>query len=89
MEESEPQYIGRAFSLQDFDEDTTDRPFNVSLTLTEAVDGSNIEGLLFDTSDTGVMVYSRYSTSEPFVIEYVLTGSNNFSEYQQVSSSTY
>lgn len=77
-------YVGRSFSLQDFDsEDTTDFAFNVSLTMIEAVDGTEKEGLLFNTSGTGITVY--HSTFDPFIIQYTLTGSNSYSEYQQVS----
>ena len=86
VEESEPLYIGREFSLQDFDDgDMTGAPFNVSLTLTEAVDGTENEGLLFTTTGTEVVIHSSYSSSDPFVVEYVLTGSSSFSEYQQVN----
>ena len=58
--------------------------FNVSLTLTQAVDGSESEGLLFNTTNTGVTVYP--SLADPSTIEYVLTGSNSYSAYQQVSN---
>ena len=51
----------------------------------EAVDGSESEELLFNTTNTGVTVYS--TLADPTTIEYVLTGSNSYSAYQQVSSS--
>ena len=85
IEETDPSYIARLFYLQDFDSnDTTEFMFNVSLTLMQAIDGSESEGLLFNTTNTGVTVYP--SVANPSTIEYVLTGSNSYSEYQQVSN---
>ena len=85
IEETDPSYIGRSFYLQDFDsDDTTEFMFNVSLTLMEAVDGSENEGLLFNTTSTGVTVY--LSLADLSTIEYVLMGSNSYSAYQQVSN---
>ena len=84
MEESSLVYIGRSFYLRDFDsDDETDSAFNVSLTLMEAVDGIENEGLVFDTSGTGVSVYR--SVTDQYISQYVLSGSNSYSEYQQVS----
>ena len=84
VEESGLVYIGRSFYLQDFDsDDETDSAFNVSLILTEAVDGIENEGLVFDTIGTGVSVYR--SVTDQYTFQYTLTGSNSYSEYEQVS----
>ena len=83
VEEMPPEYIGRSFYLQDFDsDDVTDFAFNVTLTMVQAVDGTENEGLLFSSSGTGVTVY--HSVVDPFIIQYTLSGSNSYSEYQQV-----
>ena len=77
-------YIGRSFYLRDFD--SSDQPgteFNVSLTLMQAVDGIEEEGLLFNTAGTGVSVYP--SVIDQYTFQYVLAGGSNYSEYQQVS----
>ena len=65
----------------------TEFVFNVSLTLMEAVDGSDYEGLSFNTTGTSITVYQ--SVSGPFIIEYVLCGSNSYSEYQRVSDTLF
>ena len=84
LEESGLVYIGRSFYLRDFDsDDETDSAFNVFLTLMEAVDGIENEGLVFDTSGTGVSVYR--SVTDQYIFQYVLSGSDSYSEYQQVS----
>ena len=83
VEESDPTYIGRSFYLRDFDsDDQRDSGFNVSLTLREAVDGIENEGLLFDTNGTEVSIYR--SVIDQYTFQYLLTGSNSYSEYQQV-----
>ena len=85
MEESGLVYIGRSFYLIDFD--SSDQPgseFNVSLNLMEAVDGIENEGLVFDTTGTGVSVYR--SMTGQYSFQYILAGSNSYSEYQQVSN---
>lgn len=85
IEETDPSCIGRSFYLQDFDSnDTTEFMFNVSVSLMQAFDGSENEGLLFNTTNTGVTVYP--SLADMSTIEYVLTGSSSYSEYQQVSN---
>lgn len=84
MEESGFVYIGGSFYLQDFDsDDQPDSEFNVSLTLTQAVDGIENEGLVFNTAGTGVSVYR--SMAGQYTFQYVLAGGSNYSEYQQVS----
>ena len=85
QEETPPEYIGRSFYLQDFDsDDMTDFEFNVTLTMMQVVNGAENEGLLFNTTDTGVTVYQ--SVLDRFVIQYTLTGSSTYSEYQQVNN---
>ena len=82
-EESPPLSIGAAFTLDDFD---TPLPANVSLltlTLSNRVDGVD-EGLTLNTSGTGVTV-AMEMTSVDFTSVYVLSGAENYSEYQQVS----
>ena len=84
VEESGLMYIGGSFYLRDFDsDDQPDSEFNVSLALTQAVDGIEDEGLVFNTAGTGVSVYR--SVADQYTFQYVLAGSNNYSEYQQVS----
>lgn len=84
VEESGLVYIGKSFYLRDFDsEDQPGSEFNVSLTLMQAVDGIENEGLVFDTTGTGVSVY--HSMTEEYTFQYVLFGGNSYSEYQQVS----
>lgn len=85
MEESGLVYIGGSFYLRDFD--SSDQPgseFNVSLNLMEAVDGIENEGLVFDTTGTGVSVYR--SMTGQYSFQYILAGSNSYPEYQQVSN---
>ena len=88
VEESGLVYIGRSFYLRDFDsDDQPDSEFSVSLTLMQAVDGIEEEGLVFDTAGTGVTVY--YSMIDQYTFQYILAGGSSYSEYQLVSNKKY
>ena len=88
VEESGPVYIGRSFYLRDFDDsDQPDSEFNVSLTLMQAVDRVENEGLIFSTAGTGVSVHQR--VIDQYTFQYDLAGGNSYSGYQQVSNEVF
>ena len=63
--------------------------FAVSVTFSQAVDGIEHEGLLFDTSGTEVTVEVTPPTElDRFTIVYTLQGSDNYTTYQSVRSLT-
>lgn len=87
IEESPPIPLAEMFGLMDFDSsDVTAIPFTVVVTIIDAADGMEIEGLLFDVTGTDVTV-SPPAEQGRFAFSYTLEGSNNYSMYQSVSSS--
>ena len=83
-EESPPIPVAQAFNLTDFDSsDFVGRLFAVTVTLSEAVDGMEYEGLSFDTTGTNVTVTA--TEQGQFGIAYTLEGSDTYSTYQSVS----
>ena len=87
-EEFPPISVAEAFVLADFDsEDTVDDLFDVVVTLVNAVDGGEYEGLLFDnTTEPNITISPPYHQENEFTISYTLEGSDNYSVYQNVSS---
>ena len=85
-EESPPVSVAMSFGLMDFDTEMLPAVnFTVVLTLSDAVDGREYEGLLFDTMGTGItFTVSPVSDEDPFTITYTLQGSNNYTDYQNV-----
>ncbi len=84
IEESDPLAIAESFYLRDFDSpDTNNANLDLTVTLTNAVDGSN-EGLMFYTDGTGIIVDAVVNAQE-FSIQYVLSNATSYIEYQQVS----
>ena len=84
-EEDPPIPVAESFGLMDFDsQDLASANFTVVVTLTEASDTRQYEGLLFDTAGTDVWV--EVSEPGPFSITYTLQGSDRYSIYQTVSA---